>query len=79
MTEFRYDPGPAPGVNENWPDPQPVALKKCAEPTCDKTKPDADWAHRTPEGEGWFDQRNGDSWCPEHIPAWYTAWKAKKR
>jgi hypothetical protein len=27
---------------------------------------------------GWFLQRNGDAWCPDHIPDWVVEWRSKK-
>lgn len=27
---------------------------------------------------GWFIQKNGDAWCPEHTPEWVEAWRARQ-
>lgn len=31
------------------------------------------------KADGWFFQKNGDSWCPDHIPDWYWEWKGVKK
>lgn len=54
--------------------------KNCAEKECTSSFP----AHKRGTMEagrlGWFHQRNGDSWCPTHIPEWVVAeWRAKKK
>lgn len=52
-----------------WADVEPVAKRVCAE--CPK-------AIEPMPGDGWFHKKDGDSWCPEHIPAWVAAWRAKR-
>lgn len=47
----------------------------CSEPGCENSKPRHAWAYKTKDGEGWFDQRNGDSWCPQHVPDWVDQWR----
>jgi hypothetical protein len=53
-------------------------MKECAQPDCTKSF----WSSR--EGtmkahySGWYHQRNGKSWCPEHRPAWAPKWEGKK-
>src|SRR5947209_6361233 len=27
---------------------------------------------------GWFSQRDGRVWCPDHNPPWVTEWRAKR-
>jgi NTP pyrophosphatase (non-canonical NTP hydrolase) len=27
---------------------------------------------------GWFMQRNGDHWCPEHVPDWVEGWRERE-
>lgn len=27
---------------------------------------------------GWFFQKNGTSYCPEHVPDWVPAWRASR-
>lgn len=28
--------------------------------------------------DGWFEQRDGTWWCPDHIPDWVASWQARK-
>lgn len=50
----------------------------CDGPGCEAAVPNHRWG-RIKEGETWLFQKNGDSWCPEHLPEWYPAWKAKQQ
>lgn len=50
--------------------------KKCSEPGCTATFRDHRWGQT--KADDWFHQRNGDSWCPKHIPVWVESWRAKK-
>lgn len=36
------------------------------------------WDDQRAQNLGWFMQRNGDVWCPNHVPDWVSAWRAKK-
>lgn len=56
----------------------PAQTKKCSEPSC-RSSYKIDWhdmveAHK----QGWFMQRNGASWCPEHVPDWVQEWREAK-
>jgi hypothetical protein len=31
----------------------------------------------SPGSEGWFQKKDGDAWCPDHIPEWVAKWRAK--
>lgn len=37
----------------------------------------SDPVHRAHD-EGWFEQKDGTNWCPDHTPAWVQAWRARK-
>jgi hypothetical protein len=63
-------------VNDN---PGNVQPHKCAKEECTKTYMDHHWGTKEAQREGWFMQRNGDSWCPDHVPDWVEAWREKKR
>lgn len=28
---------------------------------------------------GWFFQKDGTTWCPEHTPEWVEEWRARQR
>jgi hypothetical protein len=36
------------------------------------------WGAMEAQRLGWFLQKNGDSWCPEHIPDWVAEWRARR-
>lgn len=48
----------------------------CAHEGCEESIPNHKWA-RIKSG-GWFEQLNGDVWCPNHIPEWVDEWRKKK-
>lgn len=52
---------------------KPIA---CAHPDCTNEMPSNAWA--VIKTEGWFHQKDGNSWCPEHTPEWVAEWRAKK-
>lgn len=43
---------------------------------CDKTVQDNKWAKI--RAEGWFFERGGKAYCPDHRPEWYDDWQAEK-
>lgn len=53
-----------------------VEPKKCAWSSCTDTFMPHHWG--TVRAKGWFHQKNGDSWCPKHKPAWVAEWRKKK-
>lgn len=50
----------------------------CADPECSWTIPDHRWARTKAHSAGAFEQKDGTIWCPEHIPDWVGAWRAKQ-
>lgn len=51
---------------------------KCAEAGCDSVWPDrSSWDAIKAHGAGWLLMKNGDAWCPEHLPEWVPRWRAK--
>lgn len=51
----------------------------CAEPDCLAEHKADRWNATKASGEGWFQQKNGECWCPEHVPEWVPAWRKKYR
>lgn len=37
------------------------------------------WDHIKAQSEGWFFQKDGSSWCPEHTPDWVEEWRKRVR
>jgi hypothetical protein len=29
--------------------------------------------------EGWFFQKDDTAWCPDHVPDWVAAWRARQK
>jgi len=38
----------------------------------------ADHAWGRIKADGWFQQKDGTIWCPEHIPDWVAEWRARR-
>lgn len=53
--------------------------RSCAKNECAKTFSDHEWGNKKAQREGWFMQRNGLAWCPDHTPDWVAEWRAKKQ
>lgn len=51
----------------------------CSFEGCDNSFKGHSWAAIRAHDGGWFRQKNGDNWCPEHIPAWVDGWRKKRR
>lgn len=43
---------------------------------CYQTLENQAWAKI--KAEGWVFLKNGQSFCPSHVPSWYADWKRKK-
>lgn len=56
-----------------------VQPKWCTFPNCTNTYMPHTWGKRKASNEGWFFQRNGDAWCPEHTPEWVESWRASRQ
>lgn len=53
--------------------------KVCHEEECTESFTDTGrWAPERAAASGWFCQRNGAVWCPDHTPEWVAAWRKKK-
>lgn len=48
----------------------------CSQPDCTQVVKNHAWAKI--KADGWFFQRDGSLWCPEHVPDWVDAWRARK-
>lgn len=52
--------------------------RSCAKEECPKFFQNHEWGNKQAQREGWFMQRNGDAWCPDHNPDWVAEWRAKR-
>lgn len=55
-----------------------AGIKNCSHDGCDKSFKQHKWGAIGADSEGWFMQKNGDSWCPDHNPEWVAEWRAKR-
>jgi len=51
----------------------------CDHPSCSMFVKAHAWGYIKANDAGWFFQRNGDCWCPDHIPEWVPAWREKMK
>jgi hypothetical protein len=60
----------------------PEALVHCARARdlgCTATRPEHKFGAIRAQEAGWFTSKEtGDSFCPDHLPGWVPAWRAKK-
>ena len=48
----------------------------CSQADCDATVKNHRWGKI--KAEGWFFQRDGQAWCPTHVPEWVAEWRANR-
>lgn len=69
--------------------PRPIAISskavephqdeiRCSHRSCQASIKNHAWGKIKSSDTGWFHQKNGASWCPDHIPAWVASWRASK-
>jgi len=51
---------------------------RCSEPGCLHNVSNHYWGKVAANDAGWFFQRTGEAWCPEHVPEWVEEWRARK-
>ena len=50
----------------------------CAVNPCPRSYESHKWGQIRAHDEGWFTQKDGTAWCPDHTPDWVAAWRARK-
>jgi hypothetical protein len=50
---------------------------ECAEPGCAAKHPGGKWGNIRAHSDGWFESRDGKSYCPKHVPKWVKKWRKK--
>lgn len=65
-----------PTVNNRLPTTETAS---CTDSACEKSIRLHMWGKAEAYAEGWFFQKNGDLWCPDHLPDWVSKWRAKKK
>lgn len=53
-------------------------MTECCVPGCSNTHKADRWNTSKAQALGWFFQKNGQAWCPEHTPDWVAEWRARK-
>jgi hypothetical protein len=56
-----------------------TALHTCRHDGCGETRVGNHFEDIRSAKEGWFFQRNGEAWCPNHNPEWVIEWRSKKK
>lgn len=54
-----------------------LADKSCSKEGCDKKYKDHSWGKIKAGGKGWFFQKDGTAYCPEHVPDWVEEWRGR--
>lgn len=52
---------------------------ECCFTYCTATIKSHRWAQIRASDHGWFFGRNGDVFCPEHVPDWVAAWRERRK
>jgi hypothetical protein len=47
----------------------------CDAPNCEAKRKNHKWGRV--KAEGWFFEKSGKVWCPDHHPDWVTEWRKK--
>lgn len=50
----------------------------CCAPDCDASFRGSKFDAIRASEEGWFFSKSGDAYCPEHVPVWVPAWRARQ-
>jgi len=50
----------------------------CAGDDCVESFENHRWGRIKAHDAGWFEQKDGIAWCPEHKPDWVDAWRARE-
>jgi hypothetical protein len=57
----------------------PVHCARAADLGCLATRPGGKFAAIAAHDAGWFSSRRDDlEYCPEHVPDWVPAWRARQ-
>ena len=50
---------------------------KCSHLDCETTHAASYWDSIKASDKGWFVQKDGTAYCPEHVPEWVEEWRLK--
>lgn len=49
----------------------------CSHPGCNAAHPGSKWDNIQAGRDGWFHQRDGNAYCPKHVPKWVNRRRAR--
>jgi len=55
-----------------------IPLKSCAVEDCEETYRPHMWGSIKAHDRGWFLQKDGTAWCPQHVPEWVAEWRERE-
>lgn len=47
----------------------------CSHQGCSAEHKGDKWNNIKAQEAGWFSQRSGEHWCPDHTPSWVASWR----
>lgn len=50
---------------------------QCSADECERSFKNHRWGRI--KAQGWFQQKDGRNWCPDHLPPWVEAWRARRQ
>lgn len=53
-----------------------MVTQTCQHDGCERSIKDHRWGKT--KADGWFQQRDGILWCPEHVPEWVAGWRKRR-
>lgn len=51
----------------------------CSHKGCRKRYRNDRWSKIEAHDKGWMMQKNGDNWCPGHLPDWVEEWRKNRK
>ena len=52
-------------------------FKRCSAEGCENKFDDHKGGAMKAQREGWFMQKDGTAWCPDHTPDWVEGWRKR--
>lgn len=76
MTYTKPRPAKAVSGNAGLGPKRETTYTTCSGEGCEQKIADHAWGRI--KAEGWFIQKDGNVWCPDHTPEWVEEWRARK-
>lgn len=49
----------------------------CVIPGCSNEYKSHEWGKKKAQRDGWFFSKESGAYCPDHLPGWVPAWRAR--